>query len=77
MTLTFGVDAEGKICGIQIDNYTDSIDVREKDANFLPSFIGQDSALTDVYARGGLHVLLHFDPQRGSDGHGGAHFQRS
>lgn len=48
MTLTFGVDAEGKICGIQIDNYTDSIDVREKDANFLPSFIGQDSALTDV-----------------------------
>ncbi len=48
ITLTIGVDATGKVCGIQVDNYTDSIDVREKDANFLSSFIGQDSALADV-----------------------------
>ncbi|MEE0969982.1 MAG: hypothetical protein U0M06_11485 [Clostridia bacterium] len=48
MTLTFGVTADGKICGLQIDNYTDSIDVRAKDANYIPSFIGKDSALADV-----------------------------
>ncbi len=48
MTLTFGVSADGKICGIQVDNYTDSIDVREKDPNFLTSFVGKDSALADV-----------------------------
>lgn len=48
MSLTFGVDAEGKVTGVQIDNYTDSIDVRTKDENFLPSFVGQDSTLADV-----------------------------
>lgn len=48
MSLTFGVDAEGKITGVQIDNYTDSIDVRTKDEAFLPSFAGQDSTLADV-----------------------------
>ncbi len=48
MTLTFGVSADGKIAKVQVDNYTDSIDVREKDPNFLPSFDGKDSALADV-----------------------------
>ncbi len=48
MELTFGVDAEGKICGLQMETYTDSIDVRTKDEAFLPSFIGQDSTLADV-----------------------------
>ncbi len=48
MALTFGVDAEGKICGVQVDSYTDSIDVRTKDEGFLPSFVGQDSTLADV-----------------------------
>lgn len=48
MALTFGVDAEGKICGVQVDTYTDSIDVRTKDESFLPSFVGQDSTLADV-----------------------------
>lgn len=48
MSLTFGVDAEGKITGIQIDTYTDSIDVRTKGESFLPSFVGQDSTLADV-----------------------------
>jgi hypothetical protein len=48
MELTVGISADGKICGIQVDNYTDSIDVREKDENFLPSFIGMDSTLADV-----------------------------
>lgn len=46
--LTFGVDAAGKVCGIQLDKYTDTIDVREKDANFLSSFIGQDSTLAGI-----------------------------
>ncbi len=48
MTLTFGVSADGKIAKVQIDNYTDSIDVREKDPNYLPSYEGKDSALADV-----------------------------
>ena len=48
MALTFGVDTEGKICGVQIDQYTDSIDVRTKDESFLPSFVGQDSTLAGV-----------------------------
>lgn len=48
MELTFGVDADGKICGVQVDKYTDSIDVRTKDEGFLPSFVGQDSTLADV-----------------------------
>ncbi len=48
MTLTIGVTADGKICGLQVDTYTDSIDVREKDPNFLSSFVGKDSALADV-----------------------------
>jgi uncharacterized protein with FMN-binding domain len=48
MELTMGVDAEGKICGIQMDKYTDSIDFRDKDANYIPSFVGQNSTLADI-----------------------------
>ena len=48
MELTFGVDAEGKICGIQMDVYTDSIDFRSKDANYITSYIEKDSALADI-----------------------------
>jgi hypothetical protein len=48
MELTMGVDAQGSICGIQMDKYTDSIDFRDKDANFIPSFVGQNSTLADI-----------------------------
>ncbi len=48
MELTIGIDAEGKICGLQLDKYTDSIDFRSKDANYLSSYIGKDSALADI-----------------------------
>lgn len=48
MEITIGIDAEGKICGIQLDSYTDSVDFRDKDANYLTSYIGKDSALADV-----------------------------
>lgn len=48
MELTVGVDAEGKICGIQRDVYTDSIDFAGKDANYIPSYVGKDSALADI-----------------------------
>ncbi len=48
MELTFGVDAEGKICGIQMDVYTDSIDFRAKDANYITSYVEKDSALADI-----------------------------
>lgn len=48
MEITIGIDAEGKICGIQLDSYSDSVDFRDKDANYLTSYIGKDSALADV-----------------------------
>ncbi len=48
MEITFGVDAEGKICGIQLDVYTDSIDFRSKDANYITSYLEKDSALADI-----------------------------
>ena len=48
MELTVGVDAAGKICGIQRDVYTDSIDFAGKDGNYIPSFVGKDSALADI-----------------------------
>ncbi len=48
MKLTLYVNADGTIKELKVDEYTDSIDVREKDANFIPSFIGKDSALADV-----------------------------
>lgn len=48
MELTLGVDAQGNICGIQVDKYTDSIDFRDKDANYVPSFVGQNSTLADI-----------------------------
>ena len=48
MEITFGVTADGKICGIQLDVYTDSIDFRSKDANYIGSYLEKDSALADI-----------------------------
>lgn len=48
MEITIGITADGKICGIQLDGYTDSIDFRDKDKSYMDSFIGKDSALADV-----------------------------
>ena len=48
MEITFGVTSDGKICGIQRDVYTDSIDFASKDANYISSFIDKDSALADI-----------------------------
>lgn len=48
MEITFGVTADGKICGIQLDVYTDSIDFRSKDANYITSYLEKDSALADI-----------------------------
>ncbi len=50
MQITIGIAADGKICGIQIDSYNDtaSFDFRVKDPNYLPSYIGKDSALADI-----------------------------
>lgn len=50
MEIAIGISADGKICGIQINSYNDSasFDFRTKDPNYLNSYIGKDSALTDV-----------------------------
>ncbi|MBQ8260320.1 MAG: FMN-binding protein [Clostridia bacterium] len=48
MEITFGITADGKICGIQLDVYTDSIDFRSKDANYIDSYLEKDSALADI-----------------------------
>ena len=48
MEITFGVTADGKICGIQLDVYTDSIDFRSKDTNYIGSYLEKDSALADI-----------------------------
>lgn len=48
MEITFGITADGKICGIQLDVYTDSIDFRSKDANYIASYLEKDSALADI-----------------------------
>ena len=48
MEITFGVTADGKICGIQLDVYTDSIDFRSKDASYIDSYLEKDSALADI-----------------------------
>ena len=43
--LTFGVNTEGKISGVQLDAYPESKDFG---AEYPASFVGQDSALADV-----------------------------
>lgn len=48
MELSIGVTADGTICGLQIDSYNDSLDFREKDAGYIDSYLGKDSALADV-----------------------------
>ena len=50
MQITLGVSADGKIYNVQIDLYKDSeaFDFRVKDPNYLSSYVGKDSALTDV-----------------------------
>ena len=45
MEMTFGVGADGKICGMQLDVYTESKDFG---AGFPGTFVGQDSTLADV-----------------------------
>jgi len=45
MEMTFGIDAEGKICGMQLDVYTESKDLGE---DYPQTFVGQDSAMADV-----------------------------
>ena len=50
MEIIIGIAADGKICGIQIESYNDtpSFDFRAKDPEYLPSYIGKDSALADI-----------------------------
>ncbi len=50
MEITVGVTADGKICGMQCDVYTES---KELLPGFIPSFIGKDSALAGVEVTGG------------------------
>ena len=45
MEATFGVDAEGKICGVQLDVYTESKDFG---ADYPNTFVGQDSTLAGI-----------------------------
>ncbi|MBQ8589909.1 MAG: hypothetical protein IJ486_05590 [Firmicutes bacterium] len=45
MEMTFAIDAEGKICGMQVDVYTESKDFGPE---YPQTFVGQDSTLADV-----------------------------
>ncbi len=46
--LTIGLSADGKINDIQINEYYDSYDIRQKAPDFMGSFKGQDSTLAAV-----------------------------
>lgn len=50
MKITLGISAEGKISGVQIDEYNDtaSFDFRAKDPTYLEGYLGKDSALADI-----------------------------
>ena len=52
MVITVGVDAQGKICGIQINEYNDSLEpeynITLKAPEYITSYIGKDSALADI-----------------------------
>ena len=48
MEITLGVTTDGLISGVQVDSYNESLDFREKDPNYLASFVGKDSALADI-----------------------------
>ena len=52
MIITIGVDAQGKICGIEINEYNDSLDaaynITIKAPEYISSFVGKDSALSDI-----------------------------
>lgn len=52
MVITVGVSADGKICGIQINEYHDSLDaaynITTKAPEYITSFVGKDSALADI-----------------------------
>ena len=50
MKITLGISAEGKISGVQIDEYNDtaSFDFRAKDPAYLEGYLGKDSALADI-----------------------------
>lgn len=51
MEITIGVTADGKVCGIQCDVYTESKPLL---GNYLSSYIGKDSALSGVEVTGGV-----------------------
>lgn len=51
MEITIGVTADGKVCGIKCDVYTESKPLLE---NYLSSYIGKDSALSGVEVTGGV-----------------------
>lgn len=50
MKITLGISAEGKITGVQVDEYNDTaaFDFRAKDPAYLDTYLGKDSALADV-----------------------------
>ena len=52
MVITIGIAADGKICGIQINEYHDSLgpeyNITTKAPEYITSFVGKDSALADI-----------------------------
>lgn len=47
-TLLVGISAEGNIVNINSESYTDSINMFEKQSNYIDTYVGKDSALSDV-----------------------------
>ena len=53
--LTIGVSSDGKIIAINIDEYNDSWNVKDKAPGFMDSFVGKDSALEGVIVGGATY----------------------
>ena len=51
MEMTFGIDSEGRICGMQLDVYKESKDFG---SDYPMSYVGQDSTLADVGLTAGV-----------------------
>lgn len=50
LEFTIGITSEGKICGVKIDSYNESLDFKD----YPSTFIGQDSTLADVGVTAGV-----------------------
>ena len=53
-TILVGISTDGKIINIKSESYTDSVNMFDKQPNYIDTYVGKDSALAEVTLVGGV-----------------------